>query len=195
MIKVQNCRKKPHAPRVQRKLIFQLALWASCNQHLLARKSFLLAPKNFSRVFFKICFYLMHPSDTYSHVIPRLVYADFTSSERLSVRRNLKHLSYSSFGILILRKIFTCPSGRLSTEFTSTIPKSTSPGLSDTTFFARWIIMTKWCTNDCYCHDHHFYANTGSYLLPKFIDCILTTCAIKYLDSTPFFLQSVCWQR
>ena len=26
--------------RVQRKLILQLALWASCNQHLLARKKF-----------------------------------------------------------------------------------------------------------------------------------------------------------
>ena len=32
----------------------------------------------------------------------------------------------------------TCPSGKLSTEFTSPIAKSTSPGLSDTTFFARW---------------------------------------------------------
>ena len=33
--------------RVQRKLILQLARWASCNQHLLARKSFLLARKEF----------------------------------------------------------------------------------------------------------------------------------------------------
>ena len=32
----------------------------------------------------------------------------------------------------------TCPSGKLITEFTSPIAKSTSPGLSDTTFFARW---------------------------------------------------------
>ena len=31
----------------------------------------------------------------------------------------------------------TCPSGKLKTEFTSPIAKSTSPGLSDTTFFAR----------------------------------------------------------
>ena len=53
--------------------------------------------------------------------------------------RNLhvKHLSYSTFVILILRKIFACPSGKLSTEFTSPIAKSTSPGLSDTAFFAR----------------------------------------------------------
>ena len=50
--------------------------------------------------------------------------------------RNLKHLSYSTFVILILRNIFTCLSGKLSTEFTSPIAKSTSPGLSDTTFFA-----------------------------------------------------------
>ena len=36
--------------RVQRKLILQLALWASCNQHLPARKSFLLAQKKFFTV-------------------------------------------------------------------------------------------------------------------------------------------------
>ena len=35
-------------------------------------------------------------------------------------------------------KNFTCPSGKLITEFTSPIAKPTSPGLSDTTFFARW---------------------------------------------------------
>ena len=33
----------------------------------------------------------------------------------------------------------TCPSGKLNTEFTSPIAKSTSPRLSDTTFFARCI--------------------------------------------------------
>ena len=48
-------------------------------------------------------------------------------------------MSYSTSVILLLRKIFTCPSGKLSTEFTSPIAKSTSPGLSDTTFFARCI--------------------------------------------------------
>ena len=35
-------------------------------------------------------------------------------------------------------KNITCPLGKLKTEFTSQIAKSTSPGLSDTTFFARW---------------------------------------------------------
>ena len=35
-------------------------------------------------------------------------------------------------------KNFTCPLGKLITEFTSPIAKPTSPGLSDTTFFARW---------------------------------------------------------
>ena len=35
-------------------------------------------------------------------------------------------------------KKITCSSGYLKTKFTSLIAKSTSPGLSDTTFFARW---------------------------------------------------------
>ena len=34
-------------------------------------------------------------------------------------------------------KNITCPSGKLKTEFTSPIAKFTSPGLSNTTFFAR----------------------------------------------------------
>ena len=71
-----------------------------------------------------------------------LGYADFTSSERLFgpqefISNLVKYLSYSTSVILILRKIFTYPSGKLSTEFISPIAKSTSPGLSDTTFFAR----------------------------------------------------------
>ena len=33
----------------------------------------------------------------------------------------------------------SCPSGKLKTEFTYPIAKSTSPELSDTTFFARWV--------------------------------------------------------
>ena len=36
-------------------------------------------------------------------------------------------------------KSITCPSGKLKTKFTCPIAKSTSPGLSDTTFFARWL--------------------------------------------------------
>ena len=35
-------------------------------------------------------------------------------------------------------KNISCPSGKLKTEFTSPIAKSTSHGLSDTTFFAHW---------------------------------------------------------
>ena len=37
-------------------------------------------------------------------------------------------------------KNFTYPSGKLITEFTNPIAKSTSPGLSDTTFFTRWTL-------------------------------------------------------
>ena len=36
-------------------------------------------------------------------------------------------------------KNITCPSGKLKTGFTSPIAKSTSPGLSNTTFFACWL--------------------------------------------------------
>ena len=39
------------------------------------------------------------------------------------------------------QKNFTSPSGKLRTEFTSLIAKSTSPGLSDNTFFAPWTLM------------------------------------------------------
>ena len=38
-------------------------------------------------------------------------------------------------------KNITCLSGKLKTEFTSLIAESTSPGLSDTTFFARWLYI------------------------------------------------------
>ena len=43
-------------------------------------------------------------------------------------------LCFSNFS-----KNITCPSGKLKTEFTSPIAKSTSPGLWDTTFFACWV--------------------------------------------------------
>ena len=42
------------------------------------------------------------------------------------------------FGNLNSSKNFTCPSGKLRTEFSSPTAKSTSPGLSDSTFFAHW---------------------------------------------------------
>ena len=41
-------------------------------------------------------------------------------------------------------KNFTCPSGKLRTEFTSLIAKSTSPGLPDTTFFEHCYFMATW---------------------------------------------------
>ena len=44
---------------------------------------------------------------------------------------------YHSFVIWIPQKTFTCLSGKLRTEFTSLIAKSTSPRLVDTTFFAH----------------------------------------------------------
>jgi len=40
-------------------------------------------------------------------------------------------------------KKFTCPSGKLITEFTSPIAKSTSPRLSDATFCARCYVYLK----------------------------------------------------
>ena len=43
----------------------------------------------------------------------------------------------------------TCASGKLKTEFTSPIAKSTSPELSDTTFFAH-------------CHNHHNINNNDN---------------------------------
>ena len=43
-------------------------------------------------------------------------------------------------------KNITCMFGKLKTEFTSLIAKSTNPGLSDTTFFARcWLIKKRNC--------------------------------------------------
>ena len=77
-----------------------------------------------------------------TNAIPHLVYKCFVGATfgPQEFIRNLKHLSYSSFVILILQKIFVCPSGKLSTEFTSPMAKSTSPGLWDTTFFARWTL-------------------------------------------------------
>ena len=38
-------------------------------------------------------------------------------------------------------KNFTCPLGKLRTEFSSPIGKSTGPGLSDTTFFTRCYLV------------------------------------------------------
>ena len=48
----------------------------------------------------------------------------------------MSRIDYSSSAIWIPLKNFTCPSGKLRTGFTNPVVKSTSPGLSDTTFFA-----------------------------------------------------------
>ena len=45
------------------------------------------------------------------------------------------------FSNLNSSKNFTCPFAELITEFTTPIAKSTGPGLSDTTFFARWCFV------------------------------------------------------
>ena len=45
-----SCKLSQSAKKIS--VILQLALWASCNQHLLAWKSFLLARKEFRRTFF-----------------------------------------------------------------------------------------------------------------------------------------------
>ena len=80
------------------KSVLQPAIWASCRYHVLAHKSFQLAPKPF----------LIGRIDNNPSVI------------------------------WISPKNSTCPSGKLRTKNTSPMAKSTSPGLLDTTFFARW---------------------------------------------------------
>ena len=47
-------------------------------------------------------------------------------------------IDFTVLPLFELLKNNTCPSGKLKTEFTTPIAKSTSPGLSDTTFFALW---------------------------------------------------------
>ena len=49
----------------------------------------------------------------------------------------MSRIDYSSSVIWIPYNSFACLSGKLRTEFTSPIAKSTSPGLTDTSFFAR----------------------------------------------------------
>ena len=49
----------------------------------------------------------------------------------------MSRLTSKFFCNLNSSKKVTCPSGKLITEFTSPIAKFTSPGLLDTTFFAR----------------------------------------------------------
>ena len=55
-----------------------------------------------------------------------------TSPKNVLMSRLISHF----FCNLYSSKNFTCPLGKLITEFPSPIAKSSSPGLSDTTFFA-----------------------------------------------------------
>ena len=83
----------------------------ACHSHVLANKSFQLAPKPFL----------------------------------------ISRIDYHPSVIWISQKHSTCPSGKLRTKITSPIAKSTSPGLSDTTFFARcnfYVSYWRW--------DNHF---------------------------------------
>ena len=50
----------------------------------------------------------------------------------------ISRIEYNPSVIWISPQSSTCPSGKLRTKITSPTAKSTSPGLSDTTFFARW---------------------------------------------------------
>ena len=52
----------------------------------------------------------------------------------------ISRIDYSASVIWIFPKYSTCPSGKLRTKITSPIAKSTSPRLSDTTFFAHWCL-------------------------------------------------------
>ena len=54
----------------------------------------------------------------------------------------ISKIDYNPSVIWIFPKNSTCPSGKLRTKITGPIAKSTSPGLSDTTFFARWSLMS-----------------------------------------------------
>ena len=84
--------------RVHRKSVLQPVIQASCSWHVLAHKSFQLAPKPFL----------------------------------------ISRIDYNPCVIWISQTNSTCPSGKLRAKVTSSIAKSTSPGLLDTTFFACW---------------------------------------------------------
>ena len=61
----------------------------------------------------------------------------FTSPQNVLMSRLISQF----FRNLNSSKKFTCLSGKLTTEFTSPIAKSTSPGLSASTFFVRWYVF------------------------------------------------------
>ena len=65
----------------------------------------------------------------------------FTSPDVISTSPKSFLISRINFCYSNSSKKITCPSGKLKTEFTCPIAESTSPGLSDTTFFACWDTM------------------------------------------------------
>ena len=80
-----------------------------------------------------------HISDRYSHYTrsPRERQSDYPVwCENSGCKPSL---------IWISPKNFTCPSGKLRTNISSPIAKSTSPRRSDSTFFARWNILILAC--------------------------------------------------
>ena len=117
--------------RVQRKSVLQPAIGASCSSHVLAHKSFQLAPKLF-----------------------------------------LIRIDYNPSVTGICPKNSTRQSGKLRTKITRLIAKSTSPGLSDTTFFACWVKANTRQSSDfcifCYLHDPHHFAEKPLEVLAVF---------------------------
>ena len=104
----------------------------SCSQHVLAHKSFQLAPKLFL----------------------------------------ISRIDYNSSVIGICSKNSTCLSNKLRTKITSPIAKSTSPGLSDTTFFACWVEAntrqsSHFCTF-CSLHGLHHFAEKPVEVMQNF---------------------------
>ena len=55
----------------------------------------------------------------------------------------ISRIDYYPSVIWIAQKNSTCPLGKLRTKITSPIAKSTSPGLLDMTFFARWGVISQ----------------------------------------------------
>jgi len=70
----------------------------------------------------------------------------FTSPDVISTSPKSFSSSRIDFTLLLLFEFLKehhLPLGQVKTDFTSPIAKSTSPGLSDTTFFARWALKKK----------------------------------------------------
>ena len=65
-------------------------------------------------------------------------------------------------------KNITCPSGKLKIEFTSPI-ESTNPGLSDTTFFARWYFSKNLCCTAAVYYSAHCALRTAHPVINDFM--------------------------